>query len=89
MANMTDVAFSSNPGNLKEKMAYFKEHWPSGLQEEVIRLIICVEEVVCVLFVCYSLHIAQFKKQYMQSYHPTLMGIQIPNSLHQEKTFPP
>ena len=39
-----DVTYVLIVLNPKEKMGYFKKHWPSDLQEEVQK---CVEEEVC------------------------------------------
>ena len=49
----------------KEKMRYFKKHWSSELQEDVVN---CVEEVVCYISLVrlqYLTCISQFKEQYL------------------------
>jgi hypothetical protein len=51
--------------NPKEKMAYFKKHWSTELQDDVIE---CVEEVVrhaCLFTFCGLICVSQFKERYL------------------------
>ena len=53
--------------NPKEKMRYFKKHWSSELQDDVIE---CVEEVVChtsCLFIFFRdlIYVSQFRERYL------------------------